>query len=433
MRIAFYAPLKPPTHRNPSGDRQMARLLMQALEHAGHQVELASRFRSREAAGDGARLERLHRVGDKLAERLIRRYRALPVRQRPQLWFTYHLYYKAPDWIGPKVAQALRIPYVVAEASVAYKRASGPWAASHRAVLDALDQAAAVITLNPLDAKLIPDQSKVRPLKPFLETAPYDAVRPLRDDYRAVLDALDQAAAVITLNPLDAKLIPDQSKVRPLKPFLETAPYDAVRPLRDDYRAVLASEQQLDAELPWLLAVAMMRPGDKLKSYQILAQALRAIPDIPWQLLVAGDGQAREAVTQAFTWALPGRVRFLGLVQPEVMPALYAASDLLVWPAVNEAFGMGLLEAQAAGIPVVAGRNPGVENVVAEGITGYLSDPGPATFAASVREMLSHKANRVAMGGAAPTVVAEQHSLLAAARRLNAILQDASRHVVAGQ
>jgi len=375
MRIAFYAPLKPPTHPNPSGDRQMARMIMQALETAGHEVELASRLRSREGSGNERRLQRLQQLGDKLAERLIRRYRALPARRRPQLWLTYHLYYKAPDWIGPKVAKALRIPYVVAEASVAYKRATGPWAANHR----------------------------------------------------QVLAALEQAAAVITLNPLDAKLIPEQDKVRSLKPFLDTAPYDAVRPLRDDYRAVLASEQQLDPDLPWLLAAAMMRPGDKLKSYQILAQALRAIPDIPWQLVVAGEGQAYDAVMQAFTWAMPGRVRFLGLVQPEVMPALYAACDLLVWPAVNEAFGMCLLEAQAAGIPVVAGRSPGVENVVAEGTTGYLADPGLATFAASVREMLSQKASRLAMGAAAPRVIAEQHSLLAAARRLNAILEEASR------
>src|SRR3546814_12222564 len=67
--------------------------------------------------------------------------------------------------------------------------------------------------------------------------------------------------------------------VRPLKPFIDTAPFDAVRPLRGAYRAALASEQQLDPDLPWLLAAAMMRPGDKLKSYQILAQALRALPD----------------------------------------------------------------------------------------------------------------------------------------------------------
>jgi glycosyltransferase involved in cell wall biosynthesis len=375
MRIAFHAPLKPPTHANPSGDRQMARLLIQALELAGHDVELASRLRSREASGDTRRLERLLALGDKLAERLIRRYEKLPQRRRPQLWFTYHLYYKAPDLIGPKVARALKIPYVVAEASVAHKRAAGPWAPAHR----------------------------------------------------AVLQALEQAAAVITFNPLDGKLIPDQEKVRPLKPFIDTAPFDAVRPLRGDYRAVLASEQQLDPDLPWLLTAAMMRPGDKLKSYQILAQALRAIPDIPWQLVVAGEGKARDAVTQAFAWALPGRVRFLGLVQPEVMPALYAACDLLVWPAVNEAFGMALLEAQAAGLPVVAGRNPGVETVVAEGVTGYLADPGLATFAASVREMLSQKASRTAMAAAAPKMIAENHSLLAAARRLNAILEEASR------
>src|SRR3546814_18996444 len=103
----------------------------------------------------------------------------------------------------------------------------------------------------------------------------------------------------------------------------------------------------------------MMRPGAKLKSYQILAQALRAIPDLPWQLVVAGDGQARDAVMPAFTWALPDRVRFPGLGQPEVMPALYAACDLLVRPAVNEAYGMVLLEAQGAGLPVAGGRSPG--------------------------------------------------------------------------
>src|SRR3546814_1683340 len=66
------------------------------------------------------------------------RYQALPARQRPQLWFTYHLYYKAPDWIGPKVARALRIPYVVAEASVAYKRASGPRSEEHTSELQSL-------------------------------------------------------------------------------------------------------------------------------------------------------------------------------------------------------------------------------------------------------------------------------------------------------
>ena len=46
MRIAFYAPLKAPTHPVPSGDRRMARLLMAALEAGGHHVTLASTLRS---------------------------------------------------------------------------------------------------------------------------------------------------------------------------------------------------------------------------------------------------------------------------------------------------------------------------------------------------------------------------------------------------
>src|SRR5207253_11404693 len=51
----------------------------------------------------------------------------------PELWFTYHLYHKAPDWLGPQIADALRIPYVVAEASDAPKQASRGWAAGRRA------------------------------------------------------------------------------------------------------------------------------------------------------------------------------------------------------------------------------------------------------------------------------------------------------------
>ncbi|MBT3400519.1 MAG: glycosyltransferase family 1 protein, partial [Rhodospirillaceae bacterium] len=55
MRVAFYAPMKPPDHPVPSGDRHLARLLLQALRHAGHEPELVSRFVSRDGAGDPTR------------------------------------------------------------------------------------------------------------------------------------------------------------------------------------------------------------------------------------------------------------------------------------------------------------------------------------------------------------------------------------------
>ena len=51
MRVAFYAPMKPPDHPLPSGDRRMARAFMDLLASLGHEVELASRFRSYDRRG----------------------------------------------------------------------------------------------------------------------------------------------------------------------------------------------------------------------------------------------------------------------------------------------------------------------------------------------------------------------------------------------
>ena len=99
MRIAFYAPMKPPDHPTPSGDRRMARLLVQALSAAGHDVTIACSFRSRDT-GDPKRQRRIAEIGSRLADGLGKRYGAKPAHERPQAWFTYHLYYKAPDYLG---------------------------------------------------------------------------------------------------------------------------------------------------------------------------------------------------------------------------------------------------------------------------------------------------------------------------------------------
>ncbi|MEE8187891.1 MAG: glycosyltransferase family 4 protein [Kiloniellales bacterium] len=373
MRIAFYAPLKPPDHAVPSGDRRMARLLIDAFECAGHEVELASRLRSWNGSPDPARQARLQRVGGALAERLLRRYRARPAAARPGAWLTYHLYYKAPDHIGPLVADALGIPYLVAEASVADKRANGPWALGHEATIAALDQAARVISLNPLDAKCLPHPERVRPIKPFLDPAPFRAA------------AKRRAAA----------------------------------------RTEMAAAQGLDTAYPWLLAVAMMRPGDKLESYRLLARTLEGLGDRDWQLLLVGDGPARAEVEAAFAWAGTDRLRTYGVAEPDRLPGIYAACDLMVWPAVNEAYGMAILEAQAAGLPVVAGYGEGLAAIVRDGETGLLTPPGDAVaFGAALRELLETPEKRRALGRAAADKVAAEHTLEAAACRLDAILAE---------
>src|SRR5258706_9893886 len=111
MRIAFYAPLKSPTHGTPSGDRRVAGLLMDALAHAGHRVQVASTFRTYDGDGDEPRQRALRAQGEALAEQLAADWQAAPPDEPPQLWFTYHLHYNAPDWLGPAGGEALRIPY----------------------------------------------------------------------------------------------------------------------------------------------------------------------------------------------------------------------------------------------------------------------------------------------------------------------------------
>src|SRR6266511_3057518 len=70
MRIAFYAPLKPPTYGTPSGDRRVAGLLMDALARAGQRVELVSTFRSFDGDGDAERQGALRSQGEALGRTL---------------------------------------------------------------------------------------------------------------------------------------------------------------------------------------------------------------------------------------------------------------------------------------------------------------------------------------------------------------------------
>ncbi|HEB79487.1 MAG TPA: glycosyltransferase family 1 protein, partial [Rhodospirillales bacterium] len=179
MRIAFYAPLKPADHPAPSGDRRMARLLIRALEMAGHEVEQASRLRSYDGGGDNLRQRKLRALGGRMAERLIRRYQRRPPEKRPQAWFTYHLYHKAPDWLGPAVSRAFDIPYVAAEASYAPKQENGPWAEGFDAAARAIALADLVFCPNSNDLEcvlpLIGDPERLVPLTPFIEVSRFAA------------------------------------------------------------------------------------------------------------------------------------------------------------------------------------------------------------------------------------------------------------------
>jgi glycosyltransferase involved in cell wall biosynthesis len=354
MRIAFHTPLKPLDHPIPSGDRSMARALADILRRLGHEAIAVDHYE----AGRRGLIE-----PERLPEERDRQRARLPelIAQRPDLWFTYHLWYKRPDWLGPAACAALKIPYVVAEASYAPKRAGGPWDLGHRAVAEAIRAADLVLTLNPDDAPMI---------------------------------------APLLRKPEVAVTIP---------PFLDAAPFRAAR------RAPVGGP-------PMLLAVGMMRPGDKLASYRLLADALQRVGDLDWRLTIVGDGEARADVEAAFAPFLD-RVIYRGKVDAAGLPAIYASADLLVWPAINEAYGIAPLEAQAAGVPVVAGRTRGVPAVIGDGESGLLPALGDAqAFADAVRTLLLDPARRAALAAGACARIDRDHDLPAAEARIGAAL-----------
>jgi glycosyltransferase involved in cell wall biosynthesis len=102
---------------------------------------------------------------------------------------------------------------------------------------------------------------------------------------------------------------------------------------------------------------------------------------------------------------------------------VYAACDLTAWPAINEAYGMALLEAQAAGLPVVSCAVRGVPEVVLDGRTGLLAPAlDEAALAERIRALLVDGERRRALGRGAAAYVAAERSLEAAAERLGQAL-----------
>ena len=365
MRVLLHTPLKPPDHAVPSGDRQMARGFLRLLKRLGHKVVMPRQ--SRIAAGVPAPEAHLalQRRARAQAETLVARWRRLPAGhpERFDLWFTYHCYYRKPDWLGPLVTEALGIPYVLAEASHAPRRAYGPTRLGHRSVERALAAADLVLTVNPRDiagvkARLRPGARQVA-MPPFLDIRPFALAR-------------------------------------------------APRPAND---------------VPLLLAVGMMRRRDKLDSYRVLAQALGLLGNRPWRAALVGDGPARPEI-EALMAPFGARIEFAGAVSEAALAARYASADLYVWPAINEAYGMAFLEAQAAGLPVVAGRTGGVPAVVTEGVTGLLTPVGDApAFAAAVARLLDHPEERALLAANAAARIAARHSDSAAAHVLAAALR----------
>ncbi len=168
----------------------------------------------------------------------------------------------------------------------------------------------------------------------------------------------------------------------------------------------------------------MMRVGNKLDSYRLLAEALAGLEGERWRLLVVGDGPVRAQVESSFARFTRGRVVFTGALAADRLQPLVANSDLFVWPGVREPIGMAMLEAQAAGVPVVAGDSPGIAAIVDDGRTGRLVPRGRVeAFSDAVAALLRAPAERLALGVRARQAALRDHDMDTASAALDGVLR----------
>jgi len=106
------------------------------------------------------------------------------------------------------------------------------------------------------------------------------------------------------------------------------------------------------------------------KEIERIAPVLEAIPEA--RLAIVGDGPHRETLERTFAGT---STPLVGYLRGEPLAAAYASADAFVFPSRTETLGLVLLEAMAAGCPVVAANSGGIPDIVTDGVNGYLFEP----------------------------------------------------------
>jgi glycosyltransferase involved in cell wall biosynthesis len=185
---------------------------------------------------------------------------------------------------------------------------------------------------------------------------------------------------------------------------IDLSPYEAAITTRDSTRAALGIP-------PGGLLVGGVGRLEPVKGFTYFVEAAARIAEtVPEaHFVIAGSG-ALENALRAQAAPLGDRMHFLGLRHD--VPALMAAFDVLVVPSRNEGMGRVILEAGAAGVPVVAARVGGIPDLVDEGMTGRLvPKEDPEALAGAVIALLRNAEERRAMGANARAKVVPAYSL----------------------
>ncbi len=151
-------------------------------------------------------------------------------------------------------------------------------------------------------------------------------------------------------------------------------------------------ELEIDEDQKIILFVGRLH---QVKGLEYLIEAISYVNQTEpnARLILAGDGPEKEKLERvASDLGLSNRVSFSGWVANEHIPTYMVASDVFVLPSLSEGFPNVLLEAMAAGLPIVATNVSGIPSIVDNGINGFVVEPrNPAQIAARIVSILSDR------------------------------------------
>lgn len=175
----------------------------------------------------------------------------------------------------------------------------------------------------------------------------------------------------------------------------------------------------------YMVCVSRLHP---VKRLELLIDAFAAQPPQTrgrWRLLIAGDGDPsyrRSLEARAASTGI-NSIRFLGWVTGAEKQALLAGASLFALPSQHENFGVSVLEAMAAEVPVVISREVGLSGAVAAADAGWVIDAGPQSLTAALAAAMTDASARAVRANAARRL-AEHYSWATVAERIEAMYLD---------